>query len=306
MNTIPIHKRRRKSEKPLDTSYSNAPPTYEHDCDEDFVKEHAPRRQSTLRPPPPPPPFLLLPLEIRQQIYALCLEGRETHPVQWPALKFSHDLHPALLGVNRQIHAEAAPFLYTKNRFTFLHPSDCNVFTYIMDKSFAHTLTSLIFRLRDRDSDVGLWRDYFESESMQRSLKHDLPNLHSVLIFLAQGWPLTLPALDAYRKWQTNKALRILCASLRTTVERKVTATIVSSVRCQETLFEHLRQEFVTSGSGLLMESPRGWLRSTMITEVAKVKVLLEVQGPSHLSEQRRSAEASDEGAMAGVVQGSV
>lgn len=237
------------------------------------------------------PPFLRIPLEIREHIYALCLVGRDTQPILWPAPHSTHGFTPSLLTVCRQIWVEAAWILYTRNRFTFLHPSDCSVFTHIMDANHSHRLTSLVFRLRDRDADVALWRDYFDSRTPERGLLYDLPKLSNILVVLGQGWPHVLAPLEAFRKWQTNKALREVCRSLGMAVHNGVDVTVVSQVRCHEQLFEHLRQEFVEGGTGLLVESPAGRLRSTHVLEINGVKALLEVQNASAPSMGRRTSE---------------
>lgn len=85
--------------------------------------------------------FLDLPLEIREQIYALLLVYSPPSPTPSPPPSstfagthmrptltltpihpmFSH-LHPAILAVNKQIHFEAFPILYTHNTF-LAHPT---------------------------------------------------------------------------------------------------------------------------------------------------------------------------------------
>ncbi|KAI9876177.1 MAG: hypothetical protein M1830_007078, partial [Pleopsidium flavum] len=72
------------------------------------------------------PTFEGLPREIRDDIYCLLL--RQPHDDVIPALAYVRrkystvsSLHPAILGVNRQIHAEAASILYGANQFGFLN-----------------------------------------------------------------------------------------------------------------------------------------------------------------------------------------
>lgn len=76
--------------------------------------------------------FESIPLEIRHQVYALLLCGNPGGEWSWHVLadallapkilqedKASMQLHPAIMGVSRQIHAEAASVLYGWNRFHF-------------------------------------------------------------------------------------------------------------------------------------------------------------------------------------------
>ena len=284
-----MYKRRRKSSKGTEASLRrqshSSPPLTPDDQLEEPLHHDSPRlRAARIETPPLPPlpPFLSLPFEIRQQIYNLCLIGKPAHPFTWPAGHSNPHIQPQLLGVCKQIHLEAAKILYTKNRFSFHHPSDCCVFTHIMDPKLAGSLTSVIFRLRDREADVMLWTEYFSSLSTQRSLSWNLPHLSSVLIFLNQGWPQTLAPVDAYRKWHSNKALRELCKSLQRQAEQGLNVSIVCSVRCQEGLFEQLRRELVgpEPGRGLLVEHARGWLRSAQLFSCMGSKVMLEIQGP--------------------------
>lgn len=77
--------------------------------------------------------FLTLPLEIRLQIYDLALVRRRddgTVGSIYTVIDIGDrqvPLSPALLGSNRQIHAEAAPALYGTNIFNFAEPIDLEV-----------------------------------------------------------------------------------------------------------------------------------------------------------------------------------
>lgn len=76
--------------------------------------------------------FETIPLEIRHLVYTLLLCGNPGGEWSWHVLptallvpkilqedKASMQLHPAIIGVSRQIHAEAASVLYGWNRFHF-------------------------------------------------------------------------------------------------------------------------------------------------------------------------------------------
>lgn len=72
--------------------------------------------------------FLDLPLEIREQIYMHLLAPPTPDPSTYRYLRLPRasislpTLHPAILSVSRQLHAEALPVLYTQNTFR-CHPS---------------------------------------------------------------------------------------------------------------------------------------------------------------------------------------
>lgn len=62
--------------------------------------------------------FLNLPLEVREQIYAhLLLFTCPDTSFPPPSADISPSLHPAILSVCHQTHAEALPFLYAQNTF---------------------------------------------------------------------------------------------------------------------------------------------------------------------------------------------
>ena len=133
--------------------------------------------------------LLSLPRELRDRIYTFALTSPS--PFWWPTQHTSHHLSPALLAVSRAVYHEAAPLLYSSNKFLFTHPSDCNMFRVITSPFSAH-MTSVCFRIREKD--LRLWTGYLGSSSTVRSLRHDLPKLKSLWVFLRCGvW--TNPAL---------------------------------------------------------------------------------------------------------------
>lgn len=95
-----------------------------------------------------------------------------------------HHVGVSLLQTNRQICDEAAPVLYTGNKFLFTHPSDCNVFR-VVASPHAESINSVYFRIREKD--LRLWTTYLGSRSADRSLKADLPNLKNLWIFMRCG-----------------------------------------------------------------------------------------------------------------------
>lgn len=133
--------------------------------------------------------LLSLPRELRDRIYTFALTSPS--PFWWPTPHTSHHLSPALLAVSRAVYHEAAPLLYSSNKFLFTHPSDCNMFRIITSPFSAH-MTSVCFRIREKD--LRLWTGYLGSSSTVRSLRHDLPKLKSLWVFLRCG-VRTNPAL---------------------------------------------------------------------------------------------------------------
>lgn len=199
MSLVPT-KRRRKSTKP---SPDTAPSTFRRpsqhqqhhqsnytdmDVDASTTADTTSAPPPTPQPLPPLAPFLSLPLEIRRQIYSHLLLAPPTHPILWPSApstKPQRTIHPSILLANRQINHEATSLLYTHNRFSFHHPSDCNIFSHIFAQPFAHHLSSIVFRMRDRPSDVALWTGYFGNVEGVRGLRVDMPWLSQVLVFVS-------------------------------------------------------------------------------------------------------------------------
>ncbi|KAJ4360152.1 uncharacterized protein N0V89_000712 [Didymosphaeria variabile] len=82
------------------------------------------------------------------------------------------------------MHDEAAPVLYSQNKFLFTNPSDCTMFR-VVASPFSANMTSVYFRIREKD--VKLWATYLGSKDPSRSMKYDLPKLKSLWIFLRCG-----------------------------------------------------------------------------------------------------------------------
>ena len=124
--------------------------------------------------------LLSLPRELRDRIYAFTLTS--PHPFWWqgqPSAKYNVGVN--LLRTNKQIYGEAAPLLYTANKFLFTHPSDCNIFR-VVASPHAENINSVYFRIREKD--LRLWTTYLGSKSVDRSLKADLPKLKNLWISL--------------------------------------------------------------------------------------------------------------------------
>ncbi|KAF2715654.1 hypothetical protein K504DRAFT_457804 [Pleomassaria siparia CBS 279.74] len=127
--------------------------------------------------------LLSLPRELRDRIYAFALTSN--FPFWWPSPAGpKHNVALGLLPANRQVYNEAAPILYTSNKFLFTHPSDCNIFRVIASP-YSSLITSVYFRVREKD--LRLWITYLGSKTQERSLKSDLPKLKSLWIFLRCG-----------------------------------------------------------------------------------------------------------------------
>ncbi|PVH92903.1 hypothetical protein DM02DRAFT_646709 [Periconia macrospinosa] len=131
----------------------------------------------------PPFRFFDLPRELRDRIYTYALVS--AFPFWWPsATSPPHNVALDLLRVSRRMHHEAAPILYTQNKFLFTHPSDCNMFRIIASSHSEH-ITTVYLRIREKD--MNLWTKYLSSTKEDRSLKFDLPNLKTLWIFLRSG-----------------------------------------------------------------------------------------------------------------------
>ncbi|KAF2241203.1 hypothetical protein BU26DRAFT_390679, partial [Trematosphaeria pertusa] len=127
--------------------------------------------------------LLSLPRELRDRIYTFALVS--PYPFWWPAPSApKHGVALGLLTVSRQVHEEAAPLLYSLNKFLFTHPSDCNIFR-VISSPFSENITSVYLRIREKD--VKLWATYLGSKTQERSMKADLPKLKSLWIFLRCG-----------------------------------------------------------------------------------------------------------------------
>ncbi|KAH6644646.1 hypothetical protein C7974DRAFT_349609 [Boeremia exigua] len=140
--------------------------------------------------PPADPAFSLLlslPRELRDRVYGFALSS--PYPFWWPHhAPMEHRVAVALLRASKQLHAEAAPVLYTANKFLFTHPSDCNVFR-VVASPHAKAMHSVYLRVREKD--LRLWTAYLGSKSPDRSLRADLPALKHLCIFMRCGNPGT-------------------------------------------------------------------------------------------------------------------
>lgn len=158
--------------------------------------------------------LLSLPRELRDKIYSHALVSQ--FPFWWPSQSTPrHDVAVGLLAASRQVYEEAAPVLYSMNKFLFTNPSDCTMFR-VVASPFSDNITSVYFRIREKD--VKLWASYLGSKDPARSMKHDLPKLKSMWIFLRCGMMGTpgmingmvaggLPALLAAQAQAIHQAL---------------------------------------------------------------------------------------------------
>lgn len=127
--------------------------------------------------------LLSLPRELRDKVYSFALISQ--FPFWWPSQNTpKHNVALGLLSVSQQVHDEAAPILYSQNKFLFTNPSDCTMFR-VVASPYSDYITSVYFRIREKD--VKLWATYLGSKDPSRSMKHDLPKLKSLWIFLRCG-----------------------------------------------------------------------------------------------------------------------
>ncbi|KAF2266463.1 hypothetical protein CC78DRAFT_566845 [Lojkania enalia] len=128
--------------------------------------------------------LLSLPQELRDRVYLYALSS--PFPFWWPSpVSPPHNVAVNLLTVSRQVYEEAAPILYSSNKFLFTHPSDCSVFRVVASPKYSALISSVCFRIREKD--LRLWTTYLGSKSADRSLKADLPKLKSLWIFVRCG-----------------------------------------------------------------------------------------------------------------------
>jgi hypothetical protein len=131
--------------------------------------------------------LLSLPRELRDRVYhyALVLD----RPVYWPHPPFSKsNIGYGLLTTSRQVYEEAAPILYSANKFLFSHPSDCTMFRVVASSKYSENISCAYLRIRDKD--LRLWTTYLGSRRQGRCLKNDLPKLKTLWIYLSGGTPI--------------------------------------------------------------------------------------------------------------------
>lgn len=128
--------------------------------------------------------LLSLPRELRDRVYkyALVLD----RPVCWPNPPFpKSDNGHGLLTTSRQVYEEAAPILYSKNKFLFSHPSDITMFRVVASQKYSEGITCAYLRITDKN--LRLWTTYLGSRRQERCLKNDLPKLKHLWIYLSRG-----------------------------------------------------------------------------------------------------------------------
>ncbi|KAF2843555.1 hypothetical protein M501DRAFT_914052, partial [Patellaria atrata CBS 101060] len=164
-------------------------------------------------------PLFQLPREVRARIFCYALTTPQ--PFTWPLASLASNsgsappqITPALLRVNKTVYAETGPLLYSNNKFMFSHPSDCNMFRWLMDRKHVTGVTNICLRIRDRD--VRLWTAYLSSTSPSRSLLYDLPNLQTLWIFFRSSYwiPMHAELQQSLFRWHNDQRLRELCLSL--------------------------------------------------------------------------------------------
>ncbi|CAK1361939.1 hypothetical protein CB0940_02742 [Cercospora beticola] len=161
-----------------------------------------------------------LPREIRDRIYALCVQSRDGLPVEWPRSEAHrrhnpYDIQTALLRTCRAVHSEAAPLLYSLNNLTFHHPSDANVFVRaICDLHFGIRITSL--SLHVKAADIRMWMSYLNTTDPTRSLRFDFPNLRNLgLRYKSSRWNHAHSADHNLKSWVDDPRLDELLDGIR-------------------------------------------------------------------------------------------
>ncbi|EFQ94083.1 hypothetical protein PTT_08348 [Pyrenophora teres f. teres 0-1] len=148
----------------------------------------------------PDPSFSLLlslPRELRDRVYQFALVSRA--PFWWPgkspelATIDHRNVNVGLLRANKQVYSETMDIIYSQNKFLFTHPSDLNIFRVVTPPASVN-ITSVLFRIREKD--LRIWTAYLGSRKEDRSLRHDLPKLRSVWVFLRCGTVSLPPGLQ--------------------------------------------------------------------------------------------------------------
>jgi hypothetical protein len=182
------------------------------------------------------------------------------------------ELMPAILRVSRAVFSEAVPILYSRNTFTFPHPSDANMFRVIASPNFGNLVSRVQLAVRERD--VHLWSAYLGSARVERSLQHDYPNLRALRIaFPSTFWsPLRGELSESYFRWQNDPRLREICLSL----EHKFEFGVVKVV-CAHALPEQNVRELVQSYPAELWADEVGVVRLKQTVKLFNAIVGLEL-----------------------------
>jgi len=127
-------------------------------------------------------PLFCLPRELRQLIWSYALSPSDPDvAIPWPSTHLSSHLQPQLLRTCRVIYEESVEILYTTTNLSFGHPSDANMFRRAL-ASQAYAMLLPHFTLQIKSTDAKLWTGWFNSNSQERSLVKDYPNLQSITI----------------------------------------------------------------------------------------------------------------------------
>lgn len=186
-----------------------------------------------------------LPREIRDKVYQYILvsPGFCAWPIEDMRSREERPkaISPTILRTCHTAYEEAAPILYHRNTFGFDHPSNCNVFRCIMDRNYAQSISSVIFRIREKDR--SLWKAYFSSTDPIRSLKCDFPNLSKMGIWIrpTSWWQPNVNTESNFERLLEHPRLQELGMSLEQTTEADV--RILCSIRIPVNHFEYIRRQ---------------------------------------------------------------
>lgn len=202
------------------------------------------------QPPPIKPELFTLPRELRERIYTYALST--SHTISWPSLSLRTHLSPQLLRTCKMIYAEAAPVLYSQNRFQFTHPSDANMFLYNHNPDLIRqNVKKLHLVIKDHRDVRNLWTYWLSSTMATRSLTTDYPNLANLDIRLRSDLIRTLNGdlVDRYKRWHGDRALRDIDGALKETAVKGCAVFVVAHTRMASTDLRVLVEAFPEGSS---------------------------------------------------------
>lgn len=200
--------------------------------------------------PPTKPELFTLPRELRERIYTYALST--SHTIPWPSLNLRTHLSPQLLRTCKMIYAEAAPVLYSQNRFHFTHPSDANMFLYNHNPDLVReNVKKIQLVIKDHRDVRNLWTYWLSSTMITRSLTFDYPNLVNLDIRLRSDLIRTLNGdlVERYKRWHGDRALRDIDGALKEMAWKGCAVSVVAHTRLASTDLRILVEAFPEGSS---------------------------------------------------------
>ncbi|KAE9982775.1 hypothetical protein EG328_010639 [Venturia inaequalis] len=239
--------------------------------------------------PPTKPELFTLPRELRERIYTYALST--SHTIPWPSLNLRTHLSPQLLRTCKMIYAEAAPVLYSQNRFQFTHPSDANMFLYSHNPHLIRqNVKKVCLVIKDHRDVRNLWTFWLSSTMATRSLATDYPNLTNLDVRLRSDLIRTLNGdlIDRYKRWLGDRALRDIDGALKETVVKGCAVTIVAHTKLATADLKVLVEAF-PEGSSPSSEAlrraqhrERGIVFRSGVLPMEMCEVALEIEASEH------------------------